>query len=64
MKFINTGKVKIGQHYARPPQRIVFSEDELFIQKVLLGEPLNQAKWLQIKIVVAITVLLVLRIIS
>ena len=64
MKSINTGKVKIGQHYARPPQRIVFTEDELLIQKVLLGEPLNQIKWLEIKIVVAITVLIVLRIIS
>lgn len=62
MKFINTGKVKIGQHYARPQQRIVFTEDELHIQKVLLGEPLNQIKWLQIKIIAAIIVLFVLRI--
>lgn len=63
MKYINTGKVKIGQHYVRPQQRIVFTEDELLIQKVLLGEPLNQSKWLQIKIIATIIVLLVLRIV-
>jgi hypothetical protein len=63
MKFINTGRVKIGQHYVKPPQRIAFTDDEYLIQSVLLGEPIFRWKRTHAKILLALIILLVLRIV-
>lgn len=61
MKPLNTGKLKIGEHYIPPPQRIVFTQDELIIQSVLLNEPRNQIKRVRFGIVIVIITFFLLK---
>lgn len=56
MKTFNTGKVKIGQYYLPPPPRIIFTQDDLLIQRVLLGEITNHGK--KAKLIFAVFVVL------
>ena len=39
----DTGKVRIGLAYERPPRRDMNS-DEILIQKVLLGQPIRNSR--------------------
>lgn len=61
MKPLNTGKLKIGEFYTPPQQRIVFTQDELIIQSILLNEPRNQIKRIRFGVAIVIITFFLLK---
>ncbi len=62
MKTFNTGKVKIGQYYLPPPPRIIFSRDDLLIQKALLGEVNNHGRKTKVALAIFVGLLILLKV--
>jgi hypothetical protein len=62
MKTFNTGKVRIGEYYLPPPPRIIFTSDDLLIQRALLGEVSNRSKKTKLAILVFICLMIFLKV--